>query len=412
MYVELAVLAVFAFLYSTVAGALEKTPLTGPILFTICGLVFGPLGLGWFQADITVDELKYLADLTLALILFIDAANADLSVLRRSFRIPGRMLVFGLPGVIALGFVFGILFFDGLTWAEVAILATMLAATDAALGKAVVANKAVPADVREGLNVESGLNDGLCVPILFLFIALAQGTTGEGGSTALAIRLVLQEVGIGMLVGLGMTAIGVGLIRFAWRRGWLNEIWMQLPVITLSVACFTVAQSLHGSGYIAAFVGGMLFGSLAKESTHRLVLAAEGTAEILAMITWVAFGTAVLGYAFDYFSWQVVLYAVLSLTVIRMLPIFVSLSGTGETRESKLFLGWFGPRGLASVVFAVIVLNHDLPGAKLMAVVVICTVFLSVILHGISANPLASLFARRVARGSGGPSRDSLTDDS
>lgn len=398
MYVELALLAVFAFFYSTIAGALEKTPISGPMVFTVFGLIFGPLGLGWLGADVSNDQLKYLADLTLALILFIDAANADLSVLRRSFRIPGRMLVFGLPGVIGLGFIVGMLIFDGLSWAEVAVLATMLAATDAALGKAVISNKAVPETVREGLNVESGLNDGLCVPVLFLFIALALGTTGEDGSTALALRLVAQEVGIGLVVGLGITAVGVWLIKFGWKRGWITEIWAQLPVVALSIACFAVAQSLHGSGYIAAFVGGMLFGSLAKDSTHELVLAAEATAETLALLTWIVFGTAVLAFAFDYLTWQVVVYAALSLTVVRILPIFLSLSGIGEKTDSKLFLGWFGPRGLASVAFAVIVVNAELPGAQLMAVVVTCTVFFSVFAHGLTANPLAAAFARRMQR--------------
>jgi NhaP-type Na+/H+ or K+/H+ antiporter len=398
MYVELAVLAVFAFFYSTIAGAVEKTPITGPIVFTAFGLIAGPLGFGWLEPDINNDELRYLADLTLAFVLFLDAANADLGVLRRSFRIPGRMLLLGLPGVIGLGFVVGVLLFDGLTWIEAAILATTLAATDAALGKAVIGNKAVPAKMREGLNVESGLNDGLCVPILFLFIALALGSTGEGGASALAVQLVLQEVGIGMLVGVGITAVGVWLIRVAQQHGWITEVWAQLPVVTLSVTCFAVAQSLHGSGYIAAFVGGMLFGSLAKESTHKLVLAAEGTAELLALLIWIQFGTAVIGWAWDYVTWQVLLYAVLSLTLIRMLPIFLSLSGTGERTESKLFLSWFGPRGLASVVFAIIVVNNELPGARLIAVVVTCTVFFSLLAHGLTANPLAAEFARRMQR--------------
>jgi NhaP-type Na+/H+ or K+/H+ antiporter len=398
VYVELAVLAIFAFFYSTIAGAVEKTPITGPIVFTAFGLIAGPLGMGWLEPDINNDELKYLADLTLAFILFLDAANADLGVLRRSFRIPGRMLLLGLPGVIGLGFVVGVLLFDGLTWIEVAILATTLAATDAALGKAVIGNKAVPAQVREGLNVESGLNDGLCVPILFLFIALALGSTGEGGAGPLAVRLVVQEVGIGLLVGVGITAVGVWLIRVGQQHGWITEVWAQLPVVTLSVACFAVAQSLHGSGYIAAFVGGMLFGSLAKESTHKLVLAAEGTAELFALLIWIEFGTAVIGWAWDYVTWQVLLYAVLSLTLIRMLPIFLSLSGTGERTESKLFLGWFGPRGLASVVFAIIVVNNELPGARLIAVVVTCTVFFSLLAHGLTANPLAAEFARRMQR--------------
>ena len=400
MYADLAILAVIAFLYSTIAGGLERTPFSGPLLFIVVGIVIGPMGLGWFQPNLTSHELRILADLTLALVLFIDAANADVGVLKRQVRIPRRMLLLGLPGVIALGIGVGALVFDQLTGYEVVILAVMLAATDAALGKAVVTNKSVPARVREGLNLESGLNDGICVPVLFVFIALAKGGAGdEGGSTAqLALRLVGQELGIGLVVGLGLAYAGVWIMRFCWSRGWRTEIWAQLPVITLAVACFAVAQSLHGSGYIAAFGGGLLFGILAKEKTHDLVLAAEGTGETLALVTWIMFGVAALDDAFDYFNWQVVLYAVLSLTVIRMLPIFVSLTGTGERAETKLFLAWFGPRGLASIVFAIIVVNEGLPGARFMALVVASTVFLSVLAHGVSANPLASVFAARMRR--------------
>jgi NhaP-type Na+/H+ or K+/H+ antiporter len=401
VYIEFAILAAFAFLYSIVAGRIERTPITGPIVFMAFGFLAGPFGVGWLELEPTNQELRMLADFTLALILFIDAANADTSVFKTSTIIPRRMLLFGLPGVIGLGFVAGMLLFEELGIFEVAILATMLAATDAALGKGVISNKAVPSRIREGLNVESGLNDGLCVPVLFLFIALAEASGVEADSTLLALKLVAREIGIGLAVGLGITAIAVWLTRMCVKRGWVTEIWVQLPVIMLAITCFTTAQSLHGSGYIAAFVGGILFGLLAKESTHKLVLAAEGMGETLAMMTWIIFGAAIIGQSYEYFSWRVVLYALLSLTVIRMLPIFLSLTGSGEKADSKLFLAWFGPRGLASIVFAIIVLNTNLPGTNLMAMVVVCTVFLSAIVHGLTANPLASVLAARVARTGG-----------
>jgi NhaP-type Na+/H+ or K+/H+ antiporter len=400
MYANLALLAAFAFLYSIVAGRVERTPITGPIVFMAFGFLIGPLGVGWVEVTASAQDLRMLADLTLALVLFIDAANADTSVLKANIVIPRRMLLIGLPGTIALGFLSGWLLFDGLGIYEVAILATMLAATDAALGKGVVTNKVVPARIREGLNAESGLNDGLCVPVLFVFIALAEASDVRAGSASHALRLVAQEIGIGLAVGLSVTFAGAWLVRQCWNRGWITEIWLQLPVIMLALTCFTVAQTLHGSGYIAAFVGGLLVRRLAKESTHKLVLAAEGMGETLAMLTWIIFGAAVIGPSFETFTWRVVLYALLSLTVVRMLPIFLSLTGTGERTDSKLFLAWFGPRGLASIVFAIIVLNTNLPGARLMAMVVVCTVFLSAIAHGITANPLASALAARISRGS------------
>jgi NhaP-type Na+/H+ or K+/H+ antiporter len=395
MYIELAVLALFIFCYSLVAGRVERAAASGPIVFVIAGLLMGPLGLGWFDGDVSNTELRVLADLTLALILFIDAANADLAILKRQFRIPSRMLLFGLPGVIFLGTIIAALLFDTLSLFEAAILGTVLAATDAALGKAVVTNKAVPTQIREGLNIESGLNDGLCVPILLVFIALTLGSGTEGGSTMLALKLVTKEIGIGLIVGLGLTAVGTWALRWCRDMGWVTEIWKQVTVVALAIACFSVAQSLHGSGYIAAFTGGLLFGFMAKEATHRLVLAAEGTGETLALMTWFVFGTAVIGQSIEYFTWEMLVYALLSLTVIRILPIFLSLSGTGESTASKLFLGWFGPRGLASIVFAIIVINKGVPGGKFIAMVVVLTVFLSLVAHGVSANPLAKLLGQK-----------------
>ena len=395
MYIELAIFALFVFSYSLFAGRLERAPASGPIVFVAAGYLMGPLVLAWFDGNVSRTGLRTLADLTLALILFIDAANADLGILKRQIRIPSRMLLVGLPGVIFLGTIIAAFLFENLSLYEAAILSTMLAATDAALGKAVVTNRAVPKQIREGLNFESGLNDGLCVPILFVFIALTVGSGNEGGGTSLAMKLVAEELGIGLAVGLGLTAVGTWLMKWCRDRGWLGEIWKQVTVVALAIACFAVAQSLHGSGYIAAFVGGLFFGFRAKEATHRLVLASEGTGETLALMTWFVFGATVIGQSFQHFTWEMLVYALLSLTVIRMLPVFLSLSGTGESTSSKLFLGWFGPRGLASIVFAIIVLNKGVPGGEFIAMVVVLTVFLSLVAHGVTANPLAKLMVRK-----------------
>jgi len=296
---------------------------------------------------------------------------------------------------IALGVVTGMLLFEQLGFWELAVLATMLTATDAALGKAVITNKAVPERIREGLNVESGLNDGICVPLLFVFIILAEARGAEGQGASLVLTYMVQEIGIGLVVGLSLSAMAAWLMRRCWKRGWISEVWMQLPVIMLAILCFTVAQSFHGSGYIAAFAGGILFGILAKQETHKLVMSAEGMAETLAMFTWIIVGAVFIHKTYQFMSWQVLAYSVLSLTVVRMLPMFLSLTGTGEKVDSKLFLGWFGPRGFASIVFGIIVLNTTLPGAHQMAIVVVCTVLLSALLHGLTANPLASVLAAR-----------------
>ncbi|PID41351.1 MAG: sodium:proton antiporter [Proteobacteria bacterium] len=398
MYLPLAILATFAFLYSIVAGRMEKTPISGPIVFITFGVFIGPLGFGWLNPNTTATELKVMADLALAMLLFSDAANVKKAALRSGSHIPRRMLLIGLPGVIALGFVIAWLMFDELSVWTAAILATTLAATDAALGKAVVTNKAVPVHIRTSLNVESGLNDGLCVPVLFVFVALATAGGEKLETTSLAIQLVVTEIGIGVIVGFVITAIGYWLVYQAWKLGWITQLWKQLLVTMLALMCFAVAQSLHGSGYIAAFVGGFLFGSLTRKRAHEFVLATEGHGEMLGMLTWVLFGSVVIVKVIDYFTWQILLYSLLSLTLIRMLPIVLSLSGSGERIESKLFLAWFGPRGLASIVFAVIVLNHQVVGAEFIAVIVTCTVLLSTIVHGITANPLALALGSRTRK--------------
>ena len=398
MYNDLATLAIFAFVFSAIAGRVERSWVSGPIIFIVFGLIAGPVGLGFIDLDIDAVELRVIADLALALVLFIDAANADLKTLRSHATIPRRMLLLGLPVCIALGAGLGMLVFPDAPVFELCLLATILAATDAALGKGVVANKAVPERVREALNAESGLNDGLCVPVLFVFLALATGTTGEGESAQLALTLLLEEIGIGVAVAVVLVTIAVQVLRYCIRKNWLTEIWSQIPVVTLALACFATAQRLHGSGYIAAFVGGLLFGYFAKERTHKMVLAGEGIAELLAMFTWVAFGAVVMGQAWATMTWDVVIYSLLSLTLIRMLPVVLSLWGTGETFETKLFLAWFGPRGLASIVFLIIVGGSNLPSESVLIHTVVCTVTLCVVAHGLTANPWANRLARLAAR--------------
>lgn len=390
MYETLAVVAGFVFLYSISSRGLERTPINGAIVFCAFGFLFGPLGLGYLRLDPSAEDLRTLAELTLAVLLFADAANANLGVLKGSVGIPRRLLLIGLPLTIALGFGAGIVLFDGLTMFEIAIIATLLAPTDAALGKSVVTNPSVPAPIREGLNVESGLNDGICVPILFLFLALATESAGDHGTAHLAVALLAEEIGIGVGVGVVLAIVAARLLKHCAERGWVTESWRQLPVVTLAVACFAGAQSLGGSGFIASFAGGLLFGRFAGEKKEGLLLAAEGTGDTLALITWVMFGSAVIGHSIERVTWEALLYAVLSLTVIRMLPVFLALSGLGLRTGEKLFIGWFGPRGLASIVFAVIVMNEQLPGESTIMVTAVCTIVLSVVAHGLSANPLVS----------------------
>ena len=390
MYVELAVLAILTFGYCLISGKVSRLPISGPIIFVVAGFLLGPGGTGWLADDVSWGDLRFLVDLTLAVILFSDASNSNFSVLKRQWQLPTRMLLIGLPGAIALGFVVAAWLFEALTIIEAAILGTMLAATDAALGKAVVTNEDVPVRIREGLKCESGLNDGLCLPFLLLFITLAHGEDGES-----PLLLLVKELGIGALTGVLVAAAGAMLLWRADVHNWLDGVWLQVAMPALAFACFAFADMLGGSGYIAAFVGGMVFGSLLKEDLHELVKPAEGIGEVMAMLTWIIFGIGVVAPSLQLMTFDVLVYVLLSLTVVRMLPITLSMVGSGERWDSTLFMSWFGPRGLASIVFAIMVLNEQLPGSELIGTVVTCTVAVSLIVHGMSANPLSRWIAGR-----------------
>jgi len=395
MYQHLAILAAFVFVYSLVAARLERTPINGPVVYLAFGVLAGPLVLGLLDLSIGREEIRSIAELTLALVLFHDASTANLTVLRRVRRLPLRLLLVGLPLTILLGFGIGVVLFPGLGLIEVAILATILAPTDAALGKAVVTNPVVPDTIREGLNVESGLNDGICVPILFTFLALAS-ESGAGESTgALALGLVAEEIGIGLVIGLGLAAGAAWALRRASEHGAIVEPWAGFPVAALAFASFGLAQFAGGSGFIACFSGGLAFGALAKPHKQVVLEAAEGLGEAFSLVTWVIFGAVVVGQHPGILGWQAVLYAVLSLTLIRMLPVFLCLVGLRASADDKLFVGWFGPRGLASIVFLVIVMDAKLPGGDTIIGVTVATVVLSILAHGISANPLASALGAR-----------------
>ena len=339
----LTIFAAFAFAYSLIASRLEKTPINGALVYVLAGMLIGPDLLDLIDLSIEGDTVSRLAEIALAICLFTDSSNANLTVLRRVEAIPVRLLLLGLPLTIALGMGIAWLIFGDLGFFEVALIATMLAPTDAALGKAVVTNPAVPEKVRESLNVESGLNDGICVPVILFFIALAAGSVEASESASLVFQLPLKVIGIGLVTGLVLAVLGGFALRTSAERGWVAGTWLQLPIIALAVLCFALAQWLGGSGFIASFVGGLTFGALTKQHKEKFLTAAEGTADAVAMVTWFAFGTMALGILLSGFSWRILVYALLSLTVVRMLPVFLCLIGKGLKQDTLLFMGWFGP---------------------------------------------------------------------
>jgi NhaP-type Na+/H+ or K+/H+ antiporter len=394
IYQNLAVLAAFLLLYSIFAGRFESRLFNGPLMFMLAGLLLGPAAIGVLQPNISNQVVRGLAELTLAIVLFSDAAKANLRILRQYESLPIRLLLLGLPLTVLAGWLVGSWLFPQVPVLELAILATILAPTDAALGKAVVSNPAVPAPVREGLNVESGLNDGICVPLLLLLLGLLVEVQSHA-PMRMALELISEELGVGALVGVGMALLAWQLLRFSHRHHWQTPMWSQLTLPGLALLCFALAQRLGGSGFIAAFVGGLLSGYLLNKQKHDLLKASEEFASLLSVITWLIFGALVVPAYWSDFTPQVWLYALLSLTLIRMLPVFISLLGTSLDSETRLFIGWFGPRGLATVVFAVMIMDSNLQAIDSVLATAICTVLLSVLLHGITANPWVARMAKR-----------------
>lgn len=393
MYSTVAVLAIILFLYSVLADKLERTILGGAFAFMVIGVVLGTGGFGALDITLNTDGLSILAELTLALLLFADAADADFKELKRSSQLPKRLLLIGLPLTILFGIGTGVILFSAITLLEIALVATILAPTDAALGKAVVTDKNVPGSIRGGLNFESGLNDGICVPIFLAFLAFIVGSAGDQGFGEIAVHLIVEEVGIGALTGVAVAGIGAVIITFRQSLEEISSAWQQLLVPALALTCFATAQALGGSGFIASFVGGLLFGWIGKHKTDSYLLAAEGTGNALSLITWVVFGATVVPRVLDAITWEIAAYAVLSLTLVRMLPVWISLRGTSMRLGEVLFVGWFGPRGLASIVFAVMATEANVPGADFISVVVACTILFSIIGHGLSAKPFTKLLA-------------------
>ncbi|MGL6564703.1 cation:proton antiporter [Aeromonas dhakensis] len=397
IYQNLAVIAAFLLIYSLIAGRFESRLINGPLLFLLMGWLLGPGGIELLSLSIDSDGIKLLAELTLVIVLFSDAANTNWQVLLANRSLPIRLLLIGLPLTLLAGTLFGRWIYPDLPLLELAILSTILAPTDAALGKAVVSNPAVPAPIREGLNQESGLNDGICVPVLLLLLALIAPTEQHSGTGLLAITLLLEEIGIGLLVAWGLTTFTLRLLKASYLNGWQLPLWRQLTMPGLALLCFALAQTLGGSGFIAAFVGGLLMGRKLGEHKHAYLDSCEGYGDLLSVVIWMVFGATLMPMMAELLHWQYWLYAAASLTLLRMVPVWLSLLGTGLKLELKLFIGWFGPRGLASIVFAVMVLQNDpaLLGQRPIIATVLCTIILSVILHGLTANPWVARFKPR-----------------
>ena len=363
------------------------------MFFTAAGLLAGPV-LGLIDLKIGGEPVKLLAEATLTLVLFADASRISLPSLRTEFAVPARLLGIGLPLTIAAGTLVGVGVLPGVSLVEALVLSIMLACTDAALGKSVVTDERIPSRIRQGLNVESGLNDGICVPLFFIALALAEAD--EGAMTAhTAVHLVLEEIGYGLVAGVVAGALGALALRVAASRSLVEAHWLQILAASTAVLAAGIATGLGGSIFIAAFVGGFVFGVVGRRTGGEVSYLVDEAGEVLNAVTFIVFGAAILGPALDDLGWQVIVYAVLSLTIVRLLPVALAFLGSGARRQTVAFMGWFGPRGLATIVFAVILIDESsLPHERTLLLAVVATIGISVFAHGLSARPLTNRYVR------------------
>lgn len=389
--------ALFILFYAIFSVRTDKSIISGPALALIVGSIFGPMLLNTTKINLNHEEYKLLAELALALILFSDASKTNLMVLKRNRTLPIRLLLIGLPLTILFGTAIGFMIFNDFSWVEIAILATILAPTDAALGKAVVSNKAVPAKIREALNIESGLNDGISVPILFLFMAIFTSQSGTELGSLPGLHFFVEEIGIGLLAGLLITSVVIVIAHYSNIHKWVAQTWKPIIIIALTISCFTAAQLLGGSGFIACFSGGFLYGTISDKYKLKsnLIESVEGFGDSMSLITWLIFGALIIPNFLHSFDPYAALYAILSLTIIRIVPVLISLVKTGLLLREKLFIGWFGPRGLATIVFAIIIMDIALPHAQTITTTIVYTILLSVVLHGVTANPFIKLLSKK-----------------
>ncbi|MGZ8692349.1 MAG: cation:proton antiporter [Gaiellaceae bacterium] len=388
---ELAAIALALLAFSAVSRRLERSVVTPAIFFTAAGLLAGPV-FGLIDLRIEGEPLKLLVEATLTLILFADASRISFPALRSQFAVPARLLGIGLPLTIAAGTLVGVTVLPGVSLVEALVLSIMLACTDAALGQAVVTDERIPSRIRQGLNVESGLNDGICVPLFFIALAVAEWDAGTVTAHA-AAHLVLEEIGYGLVAGVAAGVLGAVALRVASRRSLVEPHWLQILTAATALLAAGIATGLGGSIFIAAFTGGFLFGLIGRDSGGEVSYLVDEGGELLNAVTFVVFGAAILGPALDEMGWEVLVYAVLSLTAVRMLPVALSLIGTGARRQTIAFVGWFGPRGLATIVFAVILIDESsLPHERTLLLAVVATIGISVLAHGLTARPLTNRY--------------------
>ncbi len=387
-------LLIFAFgLFSRLA---ERNSVTGPMFFMTIGILGSPLGFDFFHVSLELEPVKLIAELALMLVLFMDASLIDKGFVGKApSRIPARLLLIGLPLTMIAGTGLGLLMFDSIDVWAIALMALILSPTDAALGQAVVKSEHVPAGIRQSISVESGLNDGIALPLILICMALlgAEASEQEGAW----VSFVIKQVTLGPVVGLAVGWIGGRLIQNMSDRGWMEERFQRLSAVPLAILAFVLAESVGGNGFISAFVAGLglTMGTTSASVRHQIQEFGETEGTQLILVVFLIFGLAIVPVAEQYWGLPELMYALASLTIIRMVPVAISLIGAKLDWKTIAFIGWFGPRGIASVLYLLMAIAAiGFAGHEQVMSIIVLTVAISVYAHGISAVPLSRLYGK------------------
>lgn len=396
----IAVLLALIGLYAALARPLARLSITGALIFTAAGIALGDEGLGILPVGLDTESTKLLTEVTLALLLFADASSVDVRAVREDSGLIARMLGIGLPLTVVGGAVLAWALLPGLGWAGAALLAAVVAPTDAALGLAVFTNRAVPARVRRVLNVESGVNDGLATPLVAFFVAVVAAEEVSGSD---AVAEAVADIALGVGAGIAVGALGAALFLWARRRGMTTTESEDIGLLALAALSYATALALSGNGFVAAFIGGLSLRAVGKGRLHSRLETSEAVSAVLSLVVWTIFGAVLAApLLVEETSWRPIAYAVLSLVAVRMAGVALALTGTGARARTVAFMGWFGPRGLASVVFALLVVLELEVEAPLIADEIAATatwtILLSVVFHGLSAGALGRRYGAWVER--------------
>ncbi|WP_440875363.1 cation:proton antiporter [Thalassotalea sp. PLHSN55] len=384
-------------LFGLISQLTEKKPFTGPMFFMFAGILVGSFGLNLFELNIESEGVKLLAELTLIIILFVDATLINVKdILGEKPKYSIRLLGIGLPLCMIIGSITAWFFFPEIGIWGVLLIAFILSPTDAALGQAVIKSEKVPLHIRRVISVESGLNDGIALPPILLCLAVLS----LGTSQALAPEqhwgiFFAKQLIFGPLVGIAVGLIGGMLIEKAVEKNWMEPTFQRLSCLSLAILCYVLAEYIHGNGFIAAFCGGLFLGTRSLMIKERMQEFGEAEGTFLILSVFLIFGMLGMPIILDNWHWNILIYSVLSLTLIRGISVAIALIGSQEKWQTVAFISWFGPRGIASLLYVLMVVNEiGIDGNEQLLAIVMTTVFLSVVLHGISAVPLAAKFGK------------------